>query len=99
MKKSVIVVAAVLGMGLGTAFAEDGAILYKKCVACHGMQGEKPALSKSRVIREMGKEEFVNALKGYREGTYGGAQKGVMKGQVASLSDAQIDAIADYLIK
>jgi len=42
----------------------------------------------------MTKENIVTALKGYKDGTYGGAMKGMMKGQVSKLSDADIDAIA-----
>jgi len=64
------------------------------CVGCHGANFEKKALGKSKVVSEMTKEEIVTALKGYKDGSYGGAMKGLMKGQVASLSDADIDALA-----
>jgi len=45
----------------------------------------------------MTKEEIVAALKGYKDGSYGGPMKGMMKGQVASLSDADMAAIADSI--
>jgi len=64
------------------------------CTGCHGQNFEKPALGKSKVVKDMSKEDIVKALKGYKDGSYGGAMKGMMKGQVASLSDADIDAIA-----
>lgn len=48
---------------------------YAKCVACHGANGEKVALGKSKIIKDMTKEDFVASLKGYQDGTYGGAQK------------------------
>ncbi len=70
---------------------------YAKCVACHGANGEKVALGKSKIIKDMSKEDFIKAMKGYKDGTYGGAMKGVMKGQVATLSDADIEAIADKI--
>jgi cytochrome c553 len=35
----------------------------------------------------------------YKDGSYGGAMKGLMKGQVAKLSDADIKALADYMGK
>ncbi|RXK14188.1 cytochrome C [Halarcobacter mediterraneus] len=70
---------------------------YAKCVACHGANGEKVALGKSKIIKDMTKEDFIKAMKGYKDGTYGGAMKGVMKGQVATLSDADIEAIADKI--
>ena len=77
--------------------AADGADLYKKCAACHGVNGEKHALGKSKAINEMSKEELVSSMKGYKDGTYGGAMKALMKGQVASYSDADIEAVADYI--
>jgi len=99
MKKSVLVLVALLGFGSVSVMAEDGAALYKKCAACHGAAGEKPALGKSKIIKDMGKAQVSAALKGYKDGSYGGAMKGMMKGQVATLNDAQIDAIASHIAK
>ncbi len=64
------------------------------CVGCHGQHFEKAAMGKSKIVKDMSKEDIVKALKGYKDGSYGGAMKGLMKGQVASLSDADIDSIA-----
>lgn len=72
---------------------------YAKCVACHGANGEKAALGKSKIIKDMTKAEIVTALKGYKDGSYGGAMKGLMKGQVATLSDADIEAISAQIGK
>ncbi len=77
--------------------AADGADLYKKCTSCHGAAGEKHALNKSKIINEMSKEEIVTALKGYKDGTYGGAMKALMKGQVASYDDAKINAVSEFI--
>lgn len=77
--------------------AADGAALYKKCSACHGMNAEKKALGKSQVIQGWPADKIVSALKGYKDGSYGGAMKGLMKGQVASYSDADIEAVAGYI--
>ena len=77
--------------------AADGAALYNKCAGCHGSQGEKKALGKSKVINEMSKEDLVTALKGYKDGSYGGPMKGLMKGQVAKLNDADIEALASHI--
>jgi len=38
-------------------------------------------------------------MKGYKTGTYGGAMKGVMTGQVKSLTDSQMEAIAGVIAK
>ena len=77
--------------------ATDGASLYKKCASCHGASGEKHALNKSKIIKDMSKEELVVALKGYKDGTYGGPMKALMKGQVASYDDAMINTVAAFI--
>jgi len=86
---------AIVG-SLATASA-NGEALYKKCGACHGANGEKKALGKSVAITGWEASKTVEALKGYKDGTYGGAMKGLMKGQVKSLDDAQIEALAKYI--
>ena len=65
--------------------------LYTKCVACHGAEGEKSALNKSLIIKDMSKADFVSAMKGYKDGSYGKDQKALMKAQVATISDAQME--------
>ena len=77
--------------------AADGAALFKKCASCHGASGEKHALNKSRIINEMSKEEIAAALKGYKAGTYGGAMKALMKGQIAAYSDEDIETVAAFI--
>jgi cytochrome c553 len=77
--------------------ASNGADLYNKCASCHGSLGEKKALGKSKVINEMTKEGLVIALKGYKDGSYGGAMKGLMKGQVSKLTDDDISTLAAHI--
>jgi cytochrome c-type protein NapB len=67
------------------------------CVGCHGANFEKHAMGKSKVVKDMSKADIVAALKGYKDGTYGGAMKGIMKGQTTSMSDADMTAIADSI--
>ncbi len=64
------------------------------CAGCHGQHFEKKAMGKSKVVKDMSKADIVAALKGYKAGTYGGAMKGIMAGQVKALSDADMEAIA-----
>ena len=68
------------------------------CKGCHGADFEKKAMGKSKVVKDMSKEDFISSLKGYKDGSYGGAMKGMMKGQVASLSDADIEAMATEIL-
>jgi cytochrome c len=86
-----------VGALIATSSAMASADLYKKCAGCHGAQGEKKAMGKSKVIASMGEDGVKNALHGYKNGTYGGAMKGLMKGQVARLSDAEMDSLAKYI--
>ena len=90
--KKVLLLTSVLAC---VAFANP----YAKCIACHGANGEKVALGKSKIMKDMTKAEIVASLKGYKDGTYGGPMKAVMKPQVANLSDADIQAIADQIGK
>ena len=92
--KKVVVFLAVLGL---SSVAMAGS--YAKCAGCHGQTGEKKALGKSKVIKDMTKAEITAALHGYKDGTYGGPMKGLMKGQVKSLSEADITAIATKIGK
>ena len=79
--------------------AIDGAKLYAKCASCHGANGEKVALNVSKIIKDLSKENFISAVKGYQSGTYGGSMKTLMTGQVKSLTEDEIKAIANYIIK
>ncbi len=85
---------------LATAgMAADAASLYQPCAACHGKEGERKALNASKIIKDLSKEDFVAALQGYKDGTYGGPMKGTMTGQAAKLSEADMKALADYIIE
>uniref|UniRef100_UPI004047EC14 c-type cytochrome n=1 Tax=Aliarcobacter sp. TaxID=2321116 RepID=UPI004047EC14 len=75
----------------------DGKVLYASCASCHGQNAEKQALGKSQVIAGWDKEKIIAALNGYKDGSYGGVMKNIMKGQVSSKSDEEIEAIADFV--
>jgi len=94
MKKIALLMATLFVTSL---VAADGASLYKKCAGCHGAKAEKKALNKSQVIQGWDKDKVVSALKGYKDGSYGGAMKGLMKGQVATYSDADIEKVAAHI--
>jgi len=94
-----LITGMVVAVGLACTLSADGAAAYKKCAACHGANGEKAALGKSKVINQMTKAEIVTALNGYKDGSYGGAMKTLMKGQVANLSETDIQAIAEMIGK
>lgn len=95
-----------LGMALasGCLMAADGAAIYKKCIACHGVKAERVAPgSKGGVkIAGMDKARLVEQLKGYAAGTAdNGGAKAIMYANMKNwkLTDADIEAVADYISK
>lgn len=69
------------------------------CATCHGPYGKKHALNKSKVINGWSAAKLEEALYGYKDGTYGGAMKAVMAGQVKSYSKDELKALAEYISK
>jgi len=92
MIKQSLITIATLGLISVAASAYD----TKACSACHGANFEKKAMNVSKIVKDLSKDEIVTALKGYKAGK-GGAMKAVMAGQVAKLSDADIEAIATQI--
>ncbi len=74
-------------------------LLYKTCISCHGQNGEKKAIGKSNVIKGLKKEVVLHALKGYKNGTYGGVMKGIMTAQVSNKSNEELELLSDYISK
>ena len=95
MKK--IIIASIATLALVTA--ASAAVNGQACAACHGADWSKHAMGKSKVVSEMSHADIATALKGYKAGTYGGPMKGVMKGQVARYSDADLEAFAQTIGK
>ncbi|MFK5938197.1 MAG: cytochrome C [Sulfurimonas sp.] len=95
MKKIVIASVATLALATASMAAVNG----KACMGCHGAHFEKKAMGKSKVVSDLTHAEVATALKGYKAGTYGGPMKGLMKGQVAKYSDADLDAFAQTIGK
>jgi len=81
---------ALLVTSVGLMAAVNG----KTCVGCHGGDWSKKALGKSNVVSSMTHAEIATALKGYKDGSYGGPMKGLMKGQVAKYSNEDLDAFS-----
>ncbi len=75
------------------------AINLAACAACHGKDFEKKAMGVSKVVKDMSKADVETALKGYKDGSYGGNMKTLMKGQVSAFDDAKIKAISEQIGK
>jgi len=94
--KTIIKVVAITALMAPAAYAE---VNTAACAGCHGANFEKKAMGVSKVVKDLKKEDIVKALTGYKDGSYGGAMKGIMKGQVAKLSADDIKAVADKIGK
>ena len=77
----------------------DAKALFAKCSSCHGIDGDKKALNKSQSIKGWSVTKLTAAINGYKDGSYGGSMKGVMKPQINKLSDDEIKALSEYISK
>jgi len=98
MKKIVMGLLLTYSLFIGTSL-EASNVNLNSCKGCHGRQFEKQALGNSKVVQYMDKGKIYNALRGYKDGTYGGLQKGLMKGQVQKYNDSDLKKIAETISK
>ena len=76
----------------------EAAVLYEQCQPCHGQNAERNALGHSSIIANFEKQDIINAINGYRNGTrdihgFGG----LMEDQVDELSEYQVTILSDYI--
>lgn len=69
------------------------------CRACHGAKGNKPIAPNYPKLKGQNKAYIVDALKAYRDGGRTGGLSGIMKAQAGSLSDAEMNELAEYYSK
>ena len=75
-----------------------GQATYAKCMGCHGSNGEKSALGKSAIITGQDKELTITQLTAYKDGSLNAhGMGGLMKGQLATLSEEDIKNVAEYI--
>lgn len=75
-----------------------GKALYAKCAGCHGADGKTKAMGKAHPIAGQSAADLETKLHGYKAGTLNSTGMGMlMKGQVASMSDDDIKAVAAYI--
>ena len=90
----------ILALVYSSVSLADGSALYasKGCVACHGQEGKSvsPIWPK---LNGQHKQYLASQIKDIRDGKRTNGMSATMKPMVASLTDAEIDEIADYLSK
>jgi cytochrome c553 len=84
-------------LGCSSGPIDAKALYTKDCSNCHGKFARKSAFGKSQIIAGFSQEEIKHAIKGYQDKTYGGSMKNLMRKQVSSLNDDEIDALANYI--
>ncbi|RLA67491.1 MAG: hypothetical protein DRQ78_02505 [Epsilonproteobacteria bacterium] len=71
---------------------------YMKCKGCHGSKGNAKALGKAKILMGQDKATLIASMNAYKEGTKNEVGSGaLMRGQMAPIDDAGIEAIATYL--
>lgn len=73
--------------------------LYRRCTGCHGRKGEKKALGKSNIIKNVSSDILLKRMIGYKNGTYGGPMKVICKAQMINFSMSQMRTLAEAIGK
>lgn len=76
---------------------ENGKKVFRRCIPCHGTKANLSAVGKSQDISKWSKENIENALKGYKDGTYGGTTKSTMVSSIKTLNQQDITDVASYI--
>ena len=81
-----------------TESGPDGKALFAKCAGCHGADGKTKAMGKAPLLAGQSAADIESKIAAYKAGTRNEHGMGMlMKGQVASMSDADIKAISAYI--
>ncbi|ELN0473208.1 cytochrome c [Campylobacter jejuni] len=95
--KKLLVVSALACLGV-SAFAADGATLFKKCAVCHGANADKVYLNKVPALKTLSSAERLQCMKEYSEGkrnAYG--QGAIMKLNLKGLTEEDFKAIEAHI--
>ena len=81
--------------------AADGAALYtaKLCQTCHGAEGKAPIMPQYPKLNGQNKEYLLAQMKDIKSGARSNGMAAAMKAMVATVTDEEFEAIADYLSK
>lgn len=97
--KLIPTVSVLVMMSIQGAAAADGEALFeeKGCISCHGPEGAEPTASNYPKLKGQNKEYLIQQIKDIKSGARDNGQTVLMKPIVQGLSDAEIEAVADYL--
>ena len=95
--KKLFAFCALICLGV-SAYAADGATLFKKCAVCHGEKADKVYLGKVPALKSLSTDERLQYMKEYSEGkrnAYG--QGAIMKVNLKGLTEEDFKAIEAYI--
>lgn len=101
-KITTILLGASLSLAATLSFntqAADGAALYtaKSCQTCHGADGKAPIMPMYPKLNGQNKEYLLAQMKDIKSGARSNGMSAAMKAMVASVTEEEMSAIADYL--
>ena len=75
--------------------AANGQQLYSTCMGCHGMTGGGGVGPK---LQGQSRDDIITKMNAYRAGEQVGPMTAMMAPMAANLNDAEIEALADYIV-
>ena len=103
MKNIVILIVGILALSTWTnqliAASSKNLYVTKNCVTCHGKEGKKPLAPSYPKLNGQNAAYLLQQMKDIKSGKRSNGLSVTMKPMVASVSDSDMKAIADYLSK
>jgi nitrous-oxide reductase len=89
-----------IGTVTDSALADKGAILYKErtCLACHGKDAQTPMLSNYPKLGGQNPQYAIAQMKDIKSAARNNGQTAAMKGVMHLVSDAEMEAIVQWLV-
>jgi cytochrome c len=94
-----LAVCLILGGGIGQAWAEDGADIYKArgCDSCHGENGGHPITPDYPVLAGQNARYLLRQMIDIRDGARANGLSASMKPVIAGVTDEELATIAEWL--
>ncbi|MGM0622546.1 MAG: c-type cytochrome [Campylobacterota bacterium] len=77
--------------------AKGQAYYERRCQSCHGENADIKSYNRSRPLVDLSEDEFKNAIKGYKNGTYDRGQAFIMQPHARSMRTSQIQEVIAYI--